>query len=35
MNILVNASNLKKGGGVQVADSICCLLEGFTQYHFV
>ena len=35
MNILVNASNLKKGGGIQVADSICCLLEGFSKHHFV
>lgn len=35
MKILINASNLKKGGGVQVADSICSLLPLYSQYHFV
>lgn len=35
MNILVNCSNLKAGGGLQVADSICSLLSRFTQHRFV
>ena len=35
MHILVNASNLKQGGGVQVADSICRLLGRFPQHSFV
>lgn len=35
MNILINASNLKVGGGVQVADSICRELYRFTQHNFV
>lgn len=34
MNILINASNLKLGGGIQVADSICRSLNGFSQHHF-
>lgn len=35
MNILINASNLKAGGGLQVADSICRELGRFTQHHFI
>lgn len=34
MNILINCSNLKKGGGLQVADSICCYLNMFPSHHF-
>lgn len=33
--ILVNASNLKKGGGLQVADSVCGCLERFREHEFV
>ena len=35
MNILINASNLKKGGGLQVADSVCCCLQHYLQHNFV
>ena len=35
MKILINASNLKKGGGLQVADSICSYLDRYPQYEFV
>lgn len=35
MKILINASNLKVGGGIQVADSICGQLYRFTQHQFV
>lgn len=35
MNILINASNLSGGGGVQVANSICMSLNTFTRHHFV
>ena len=35
MQILVNASNLKKGGGLQVADSFCCLLNQYERHRFV
>lgn len=35
MKFLINASNLKKGGGLQVADSICCELNKYPQHHFV
>ncbi len=34
MNILLNASNLKAGGGLQVADSICSQLARFPQHRF-
>ena len=34
MNILVNCSNLKAGGGLQVADSICSQLNNYPQHHF-
>lgn len=34
MNILINASNLKAGGGLQVADSICHELYNYPQHHF-
>ena len=33
--ILINASNLKAGGGLQVADSICGQLGRFNDIHFV
>lgn len=35
MTILVNCSNLKMGGGLQVANSICSQLGKFQQYQFV
>lgn len=35
MHILINASNLKAGGALQVADSICGLLGEFPQHEFV
>ncbi len=35
MRILINASNLKLGGGVQVADSFCRDLRRFNHHHFV
>ncbi len=35
MNILVNCSNLKAGGGLQVADSVCSQLYRFPQHKFV
>lgn len=34
-NFLINATNLKLGGGIQVADSICCELNKYPQYTFV
>lgn len=35
MKILINCSNLKKGGGVQVADSVCCQLLRYPQHYFI
>ena len=35
MNILINASNLKAGGGLQVADSVCCQLPRYVEHQFV
>lgn len=35
MNILINASNLKVGGGLQVADSIINELFSYTNHNFV
>lgn len=35
MNILVNASNIKKGGAIQVTDSIIHELYKYPQHHFV
>ena len=35
MNVLINASNLKAGGGLQVADSICSQLHRFPEHQFV
>lgn len=35
MRFLINASNLKAGGGVQVADSVCCQLYRFKIHQFV
>ncbi len=34
MNILVNASNLRAGGGLQVADSVCRELHKYPQHEF-
>ncbi len=34
MKILINCSNLKQGGGVQVADSICLYLEKYKAHQF-
>lgn len=33
--ILINGSNLKQGGGIQVADSVCRELHRFPQHRFV
>lgn len=33
--ILVNCSNLKFGGGIQVAQSICCELQHFRDHRFI
>lgn len=33
--ILINASNLKKGGGLQVADSLCGCLNKYLEHSFV
>lgn len=35
MRFLINCSNLKSGGGLQVADSICSQLNRFPQHGFV
>lgn len=35
MTFLINSSNSKGGGGIQVTDSICCLLDKFPQHDFV
>lgn len=35
MNILINTSNLKAGGGLQVADSICHHLHKFEKHKFI
>lgn len=35
MNIFIEASHCKAGGGVQVADSVCRNLNRFPQHHFV
>lgn len=35
MRILINCSNLKRGGGLQVADSFCCLLNKYPQHEFI
>ena len=35
MIILINCSNLKAGGGIQVADSICGLLNEFPEHVFI
>ena len=35
MRIMINCSNLKQGGGIQVADSICGYLAKYTNHHFV
>lgn len=34
-NFLINASGLKAGGGLQVADSVCCELNNFPEHRFV
>ena len=35
MNYLINASNLKQGGGIQVAQSICSQLKYFHSHRFI
>lgn len=35
MVILINASDIKAGGGVQVTDSVCCDLHKYPQHHFI
>ena len=35
MNFLINASNIRGGGGLQVTDSICGLLYKYPQHRFV
>ena len=35
MKVLINCSNLRQGGGIQVADSICSYLEKYQAHHFV
>lgn len=35
MTILVNATNLSGGGGVQVADSFCRYLNEYDRHHFI
>ena len=35
MKILINCSNLRQGGGIQVADSICSYLEKYQMHHFI
>ena len=35
MRFLINCSNLKQGGGLQVADSVCSQLVNFPQHKFV
>lgn len=35
MNFLINASNLKQGGGIQVTQSICGQLKRFPQHFFI
>ena len=35
MIILINASDIKAGGGIQVADSVCCELYNYPQHHFI
>lgn len=34
-NFLINCSNLKKGGGLQVADSVCSCMEWMKAHRFV
>lgn len=35
MRILINCSNLKIGGGLQVANSVCCNLYKYSQHYFI
>lgn len=35
MIFLINASNLKAGGGIQVTQSICGQLKSFPEHHFI
>lgn len=35
MIFLINGSDLKAGGGIQVCDSICCELQNYPQHHFI
>lgn len=34
MRFLINCSNLRQGGGIQVADSICASLNEYKDHHF-
>lgn len=34
MRFLINASNLRQGGGIQVADSFCQYLDKYPHHHF-
>ena len=35
MRFLINCSNLKAGGGLQVADSLCCQFGKYPQHSFI
>lgn len=35
LNIIINASNLTHGGGIQIGDSICCYLNKYPWHHFI
>lgn len=35
MNLIINCSNLKNGGGLQVADSVCKYLNEFEMHNFI
>ena len=35
MRFLINASDIKAGGGIQVTDSICCELNKYQQHQFI
>ena len=34
MNILINASEIKQGGGIQVTDSICRSIKDYPNHNF-
>ena len=35
MNFIINCSNLKQGGGLQVGDSVCRELVNYSHHHFI